>query len=111
MYIYLAESTSLKIGRAATVTSCNVHNLNRILWFDDIWSAKPMIPYDTASLFNQGKLDITADGVVEAVSGKQSRVHVANTNLGVMFLTRGQQYPDFQQLDHALIWGLSGHSW
>ena len=69
MYIYLAESTSLKIGRAATVTSCNVHNLNRILWFDDIWSAKPMIPYDTASLFNQGKLDITADGVVEAVSG------------------------------------------
>lgn len=89
MYIYLAESTSLKIGRAATVTSCNVHNLNRILWFDDIWSAKPMIPYDTASLFNQGKLDITADGVVEAVSGKQSRVHVANTNLGVMFLTRG----------------------
>lgn len=38
---------------------------------------------------------MTADSVVEAVSEMQSRVHVANSNLGAMSLTRGQQYSDF----------------
>lgn len=51
VHMYLAESTSLKIGRAATVTSYNVYNLNHILLFNDIWYVQPIIPYDIASLF------------------------------------------------------------